>query len=207
MQGPWQTPMKRPQRSWELHSSMPWMGRRMTTRWVHGPAYVCRPAFVRLERAPQRGWDIHQVFSPAGARPSHPATAAHEPQTAPAPATVDARHLPRASVRSRASPAGPQLDGLPAEVLLKVLSFLSASDLVNCCTVSRALAVVTVSRSPGADQLWRRLFRARYALSTALLHGICWPLMKLRCAEQELLDLQMGPEHGDARTISQASIF
>ena len=144
-----------------LHSSMPWMRRTATTRWVQKQKHVHRPAFVCLDHAPRFRRDIRQVFSPAGAHPSRRPAAAHEPETARAPATSDARHPPRAPVSSRVSPGNSQLDGLPSEVLLKVLSFLSASDLVNCCTVSRALAAAAASRSPGADQLWRRLFRAR----------------------------------------------
>ena len=103
-----------------------------------------------------------QVLGPAGAPPPRRARdATDDGSNQPAATPADARHRPNLPPRSRASPATPNLDGIPAEVLLRILSFLSASDLVSCCTVSRALAAAAVGCSPGTDQLWRRLFRAR----------------------------------------------
>ena len=59
-----------------------------------------------------------------------------------------------------------QLEGLPPEVLWRVLSFLSADDLATCAAVSHSLRIAAAGEAPGVDHLWRRLWCARYAIPT-----------------------------------------
>ena len=56
-----------------------------------------------------------------------------------------------------------QLEALPAEVLWRVLSFISADDLASCAAVSRSMRSAAAGDSPAVDHLWRRLWCARCA--------------------------------------------
>lgn len=101
---------------------------------------------LRPLQGSEAGWtDVPPAKRRRGAHPAERATPASEGQQAAA-----------ADGRASASTSG-VLGALPAELLFRVLSFLSAEDLTAAAPTCRLFQHAT-----GSGTLWRRLFLARW---------------------------------------------